>query len=105
MTTDIVPSTFSLAVASASARRLVAAFLSGRNERTLRAYRQDLEDFRAFMNAETPEDAARLLLSRGHGEANAVALAYKNDLMERKLSAATVNRRLAALRSLVRLAR
>ena len=28
--------------------RLVDAFLSGRNERTLEAYRQDLEDFRAF---------------------------------------------------------
>ena len=85
--------------------RLVAAFLSGRNSRTLAAYRQDLEDFRAFVGAETREDAGRLLLERGHGEANALGLAYRAHLLERGLSPATVNRRLAALRSLVKLAR
>jgi integrase/recombinase XerC len=39
-----------------------------------------------------------------HGEANGAALAYRAHLVERGLQAATVNRRLAALRSLVRLA-
>lgn len=84
---------------------LIRAFLSGRNERTLRAYRQDLEDFRLFTGAATSADAVHLLLDRGLGGANALALGYKNSLIERGLQAATINRRLAALRSLVKLAR
>lgn len=89
----------------ASARRLVAAFLAGRNARTLAAYRQDLEDFRAFVNVADVDEAARLLLVAGHGPANERALAYKAALRDRGLAPATVNRRLAALRSLVKLAR
>ena len=89
---------------SASAALLLSAFLSGRNERTLEAYRRDLEDFRVFVGTTTREEAASCLLSRGHGEANALGLAYKAGLLERGLSPATVNRRLAALRSLVKLA-
>lgn len=85
--------------------RLVTAFLAGRNARTMRAYSQDLEDFRAFAGVGTVEAAAAALLGHGHGEANAAALAYKASLVERGLAAATVNRRLAALRSLVKLAR
>jgi integrase/recombinase XerC len=87
------------------ARRLVSAFLAGRNERTMRAYSQDLEDFRTFVGADDVNAAAAALLSNGHGEANALALAYKAHMTERGLAAATVNRRLAALRSLVKLAR
>ena len=86
-------------------RRLVEAFLSGRNARTIEAYGQDLQDFRAFVGAETLDAAAGALLGRSHGEANALALAYKTHLVERKLTAATVNRRLAALRSLAKLSR
>lgn len=88
-----------------SPSRLVAAFLAGRNPRTLAAYRQDLENFRAFVGAEDLSQAAELLLTRGHGEANALGLDYRTSLLERGLSPATVNRRLAAVRSLVRLAR
>ena len=94
----------SLAIPSLG-RRLVEAFLSGRNARTLEAYGRDLEDFRVFVGATTLDEAAGALLTRGHGEANALALSYKTSLVERKLAAATVNRRLAALRSLVKLAR
>ncbi len=86
-------------------RRLVEAFLSGRNALTLEAYGRDLEDFRAFVGATTLDAAAGELLRRSHGEANALALSYKTHLVERKLAAATLNRRLAALRSLVKLAR
>jgi integrase/recombinase XerC len=84
---------------------LVRAFLSGRNERTVKAYSQDLADFQAFMGAGTVDEAAKVLLANGHGPANATALAYKTHLLERGLQSATVNRRLAALRSLVQLAR
>jgi integrase/recombinase XerC len=87
-----------------AAARLVAAFLAGRNPRTIRAYRQDLADFAAFVGG-TPDAAADRLLGCGAGAANALALAYKGYLLRRGLAAATVNRRLAALRSLVKLAR
>lgn len=84
---------------------LLAAFLEGRNPRTLEAYRQDLQTFRAFVGARDLVHAAGVLLGRSHGEANALALGYRAHLVEGKLSPATINRRLAALRSLVRLAR
>lgn len=83
---------------------LVRAFLSGRNERTLRAYSQDLADFQAFVAASSVDNAARELLGNSHGAANLLVLAYKTHLVERGLQSATVNRRLAALRSLVKLA-
>ncbi len=84
---------------------LLAAFLAGRSDCTRRAYGQDLDDFRRFLGARKVSDAAAALLSHGHGEANRVALAWKASLIERRLQAATINRRLAALRSLVQLAR
>jgi integrase/recombinase XerC len=46
-----------------------------------------------------------MFLALTAGEANGVALAYRNRMAEVGLSAATVNRRLAALKSFVKLAR
>ncbi len=84
--------------------RLLDVFYAGRNERTLAAYRADLESFRVFVGAATAGEASRRLLTVPHGEANAIALAYKAHMTDRGLQAATINRRLAALRSLVKLA-
>jgi integrase/recombinase XerC len=105
MDAALVPMTPAPVERTNKAAALVAAFLAGRNERTLRAYRNDLEDFRSYLKAGDVDEAARILLSRGHGEANALVLAYRADMVTRKLQAATVNRRLAAVRSLVKLAR
>ncbi|RUQ64014.1 integrase [Azospirillum doebereinerae] len=90
---------------------LLDAFYAGRSENTVRAYRRDHEDFRAFVARQTgfesfgdsAERAVRLLLAIDHGPANALALGYRNDLTARRLQPATVNRRLAALRSVVKL--
>lgn len=84
--------------------RLTDAFLRGRNPHTLDAYRRDLEDFRGFLGASTIDAAGRALIETSHGQANATVLAYRAHMLERGLQAATVNRRLAALRSLVKLA-
>jgi integrase/recombinase XerC len=46
-----------------------------------------------------------MLMARGMGEANALTLAYKTHLMERELAAITINRRLTAPRSMIKLAR
>lgn len=88
----------------ALASSLVEAFLAGRSPRTLAAYRADLDDFRLWLNAPTLDTAAAALLV-GQGDGNAIAMAYRASLLERNLAPATVNRRLAALRSLVKVAR
>ena len=85
--------------------RLLQLFLSGRKETTLRAYRQDLENFRRFTGAATMGIAAQNLVSGGRGPAHALILSYRAALIEGGLQPATINRRLAALRSLVKLAR
>lgn len=85
--------------------QLLQAFLSGRNELTIRAYAQDLADFAAFLRAPNAAQAARGLLALAPGDANALALSYRTDMLKRGFQAATVNRRLAALRALVKLAR
>src|SRR5579872_5593878 len=84
--------------------RLLDAYCAGRNERTLAAYRADLENFRIFVGAATASEASRHLLTVTHGEANGISLAYKAHMTDRGLQAATINRRLAAVRSLVKLA-
>ncbi|MBP2227198.1 integrase/recombinase XerC [Azospirillum agricola] len=89
---------------------LLDAFYAGRGANTVRAYRQDHEDFRAFVARQTgiagfgdsAERVVRLLLAIEHGQANALALGYRNDMTGRGLQPATVNRRLAALRSVVK---
>src|SRR5262245_24109011 len=83
----------------------VTAFASGRNERTLKAYRQDLDDFRSFLGKETLPQVCADLLGREPGDANHLVLFYKKDLRKRGFSAATINHRLAALRSLTKLGR
>jgi integrase/recombinase XerC len=88
-----------------AAERLVEAFLAGRSQETLRAYRRDVEDVARFAGEASAAQAAARLLAGGPGAANGLALAYRADLLGRGLSPATVNRRIAALRSLVKLAR
>jgi len=92
-----------------SYKSLIDSFLSGRNERTIAAYRDDLKNFCSFLRLNTKveslDEAAELTLSHGHGFANSIALKYKTHMVERGLAPATINRRLAALRSLVKLSR
>ena len=92
-------------VATSGPMDLVGAFLSGRNPKTLLAYRNDLQDFATFMGTPTPQGATTLLLAQGSGPANGLALAYRAHLLERGLAPKTVNRRLSSLRSMVKLGR
>jgi len=101
----LLPATTRTVLLTTTRQPLVDAFLGGRNARTLRAYSADLESFRAFADARDLDEAARLLLDGGQGNANATALAYRTALVDRKLAPATINRRLASLRSLVTFAR
>jgi integrase/recombinase XerC len=91
--------------ARAAVGDILEAWLAGRNPRTLRAYAFDVSDFARFLEAPSPGAAAQALLSAEPGFANLLALRYAADLTDRGLASATIARRLAALRSLVRLAR
>ena len=87
------------------AAALVQAFFAGKNPRTVQAYSRDLDNFRRFLQVEDVNAGAALLFSKTQGEANHLVLQYRADMIEQGLSPATVNRRLAAIRSLVKLAR
>lgn len=86
------------------ARALLEIWLSGKAETTVRAYRKDLERWAEWMGRGL-DDALAELLGLGPGHANALALSYRGDLVEEELAPSTVNRRLAALRSVVKAAR
>lgn len=106
MSTELIPIRPAPDALPALARvNVVAAFLAGRNPRTLRAYSRDLDDFARFVGAVSASAALETLLHLPHGDANAAALAYRARMLDAGLSPATVARRLAALRSVVRCAR
>jgi integrase len=92
-------------------RRLRDAFLAARsNPNTRRAYAQTTADFAAYLGRRAGRSfddagALRELLAAGAGGANLVALQYRADLLERKLSSGTVGLRLSNLRAAVKLAR
>jgi len=91
--------------ALAAGDALLATFLAGRSPQTLRAYRRDLEDVRRYAGVPTVTHPTALLLAHGHGPTNGLALAYRADLSGRGRAVATINRRLAALCPLVKIAR
>ena len=88
-----------------TAEPFLEAFLAGRSPQTMDAYRRDLRDFAGFVGVADPARAAEELLGRGAGQANLLAIRYRAALLDRGLSPASVNRKLAALRSLVKMAR
>jgi integrase/recombinase XerC len=77
-----------------------------RSEQTRRAYRADLRDFCKHMGADdvTPS-ALRSLCTLETGALALTLNGYKGAMRERGLAEATINRRLAAVRALLRMAR
>lgn len=82
-------------------------FLSGKSENTKKAYDQDIESFRQFIGTKTKNEAVKILLSNGNGYANSIVLKYKDYLQDENLnySSNTINRKLYALKALVKTAR
>lgn len=92
--------------------QLYRDFLSGRTQTTLDAYQGDLVHFAGYVSryagdfetVETPQSAVKWLISMGHGSANLRAMQYRNWMVDSGRAAATINRRLSALRSICDLA-
>jgi integrase/recombinase XerC len=85
--------------------RLIERWTSGRSPNTIDAYKRDLGYFASWAGAPSPAAAMTSFLSRTMGEANEQAFQYRAAMVDKGVAPATVNRRLAALRSIVKLGR
>lgn len=97
---------FAAYIAPIQQRDLLAELLADkRSENTRRAYAKDLRDFfNVTTGGEPSPHLVNEFLNLERFQAIALVLKYKSALIERQLTEATVNRRLAALKSLVRFA-
>ncbi|HVT38747.1 MAG TPA: hypothetical protein VHE78_06875 [Gemmatimonadaceae bacterium] len=87
------------------ARALLDMWFAGKDAKTVRAYRGDLESFARWAGAGSMGAALEFLLALPAPVANGAGLRYRGALIDAGLASATINRRLAALRSAVSLAR
>lgn len=88
----------------ARAAAVLRLWLNGRSPTTQRAYKGDVAAWSLWLGMH-PHAAVADLLDATGGQAHAVAQAYRASMVEDDLSPATINRRLASLRSLVTQAR
>jgi len=100
-------------------RTLLTAFLADKHAKSAKKYRGDLADFTAWMQtgesdpkkADRPSEEEiqdmmdRLVHVRDRGQANNVLLGFRTHLLQRELAPNTINRKLAAIRSFVKMAR
>lgn len=84
---------------------VAAAFTESLSGRTRVEYGRILAHFAQWIGQPDVPSLARLLLTLTPGHANATVLAWRNAMREQGLAPATVNQRLAAVRSLVKFAR
>ncbi|NEO33173.1 MAG: tyrosine-type recombinase/integrase [Symploca sp. SIO3C6] len=94
-------------LAAIANRDLLAQLLSDkRSPHTRHAYAKDLKDFfGTIANSEPTPEMVTYFLQLELPDAVTLVLRYKAILMERGLKEATINRRLSAIKSLVKLAR
>ena len=122
MTTDLIrgreargslPAPLTIAAGrSHSAETILRAWFENKTEHTIRSYRHDLEDFAMFLSRAlrlspplNVNAALDRLFRQSSPSAHEIVLAFRSYLADAHLSSASINRHLATLRSLSRLAR
>jgi len=123
-----VPADVAVLPHSEDVRDLMQHWLDGRDPATIAGYRADLADLAAFLRGadgrplvppaarRTPEQAAQAARvaiaaltatgnARGPGKANALVLAYRASLIGRGVAPRTINRRMSAIRSMLKVGR
>jgi integrase/recombinase XerC len=94
---------------------VIEQWLAGRNKSTQKGYRADLAMFAAWAKAPSDHAAVEALLHAGPARANAIIIAYIAHMKEQPvqtdgkdfhgLAAATINRRISAIRSIIKFGR
>ena len=85
--------------------KVVALFLSSHSSATNEAYGKDLSALADFLGQTKAEEAGIQLLSAPSSEVNLMAATWQRQMLSSGLSPATVNRRIAAMRSFLALGR
>lgn len=95
-----------------TAETILRAWFEGKADHTIRSYRHDLEDFSLYFSralALTPpmrlEEALSRLFKQSSPSAHEIVLGFRGWMMAAHLSAASINRHLATLRSVSKLGR
>lgn len=83
----------------------LAEFLSGRSPNTIQSYRDDLSSLAKFTNSPSSKEAIAFLILCSQGDANRLVLNFRNHLKESGLAPATINRKIATIRSCIKFAR
>lgn len=96
----------------ATIERLMESYWAGRSPHTLAAYRGDIEQFCDYLTRacglerNLPQlEKLRVFFGSGAGRANELVLNYRSEMRNQDRAPNTINRRLAAVRALVKLGR
>lgn len=104
------PSLLPAAARRHSTQTIMDAWRAGKSPHTMRSYGQDLATFARFLSGglDTPlstEGALEQLFALDSASAHAVVLGFRASLLDANLAPASINRALATLRSISKLAR
>jgi integrase/recombinase XerC len=85
-----------------STEKLIHSYFPEKSPGTRKAYATDLESFSEYLGTDSCREALDHLFSLTHNRANLVVLHYKASIDESGMKAASINRKLSALRSIVK---
>jgi len=83
---------------------ILETFREGKSQKTIELYLSDLESFREYLGVRTLKGALGELFSVPQSQANLTIMHFRSLMHEKGLKPATINRRLSALRSVVKIA-